>query len=62
MFQLGPFQTELTNVVSQRATCQSVVFLIFFSFFLIFFNFLKKKIEMSRVKSLCVTRGIVSVT
>jgi len=48
---------ELTNVVSQRATCQSVSFLIFFNF-LIFLN-LKK---MPHVKYLCVTRGIVSVT
>ena len=55
VFQLGSFQTELTDVVSQRATCQSVVF---FNFFLIF----EKKIKMPRVKSLCVTRGIVSVT
>ena len=29
VLQLGPFQTELTNVVSQRATCQSLVFFIF---------------------------------
>ena len=33
VLQLGPFQTELTNAVSQRATSQSVVFLNFFNFF-----------------------------
>jgi len=33
VLQLGPFQTELTNVVSQRATCQYVVFFIFFLIF-----------------------------
>jgi len=26
VFQLGSFQTELTNTVSQRVTCQFVVF------------------------------------
>jgi len=41
---ISPFQTKLTNAVSQRVTCQSVVFFIFFlnfNFFLIF-NFKKK--------------------
>jgi len=31
-------------------------------YFFIFFNFSKKKLKMSRVKSLCVTRDIVSAT
>jgi len=56
VLQLGFFQIELTNAVSQHATCQSVVF---FNFFL---KFLKIKIKMPRVKSLGMTRGIVSVT
>ena len=38
MLQLDSFQTELTNAVSQRVMCQSVIFLIFF-------NFSKKKIK-----------------
>ena len=69
VLQLGPFQTELTNVVSQCATCQSVVFLFFILFFKknfeifdFFFIFWKKIIKMSRVRSLCVPRGIVSAT
>jgi len=58
VFQLGPYQTELINIVSQHVTCQYVVFLIF----LIFLKFLKIKIKMPCVKCLCVTRGIVSAT
>jgi len=59
VFQLGPFQTELTNVVSQRAMCQSMVF---FILFFIFSKIFWKKKVMPRVKFLCVTRGIVTVT
>ena len=39
VLQLGPFQTELTNAVSQRATSQSVVLVNFLKFLLKFFNF-----------------------
>jgi len=43
VLQSGPFQTELTNAVSQCATCQSVIFLIFLISFYFFKMFLKKK-------------------
>jgi len=67
VFQLDLFQTELTNALSQRVTCQYVIFFFFFlNFFLNFFyflNFLKKKCHVSSPcvchVALSVPRGIV---